>query len=142
MDLMTLAEQAEDAGVLRVLPLKLRMALLFNRVKRYQTWNAKQVMDHFFTDDKLKAFFTGILADMTVLPSEFMGLGVPGFNQESAFDDRMPAQVSPAGPRHTFTYVADGCGSLVEAGAGGIREEGGRVPTSRPGPPGLGARDR
>src|SRR4030042_4726636 len=132
MDLMSLAEQTEDAGVLRVLPLKLRMALLFNRVKRYQTWNAQQIMDHFFGDAKLKAFFTGILADMTVLPSEFMALGVPGFNQESAFDDRVPAQVSPAGPRHTFTYVADGCGSLVEAVAGVIRENGGRIHTSRP----------
>jgi phytoene dehydrogenase-like protein len=132
MDLMSMAEQVEGAGVLRVLPLKLRMALLFNRVKGYQTWSAQQIMDHFFTDEKLKAFFTGILADMTVLPSEFMGLGVPAFNQESAFDERLPAQVSSAGPRHTFTYVADGCGSLVEAVANVIRENGGRLHTSRP----------
>src|SRR4030065_768078 len=108
MALMPLAEQAEDAGVLRVLPLEVRMALLCNRVKRYQTWNAKQIMDHFFTDDKLKAFFTGILADLTVLPSEFMALGVPAFNQESAFDDRMPAQVSAGGAGHTFPYRGDG----------------------------------
>jgi len=132
MDLMTLASQAEGAGVLRVLPLKLWMALLFNRVKRYQSWNAQQLMDHFFCDPKLKAFFVGILADMTVLPSEFMALGVPAFNQESAFDDRMPAQVSSAGLRNTFRYVADGCGSLVEAVASVIREKGGRIHTGRP----------
>jgi phytoene dehydrogenase-like protein len=132
MDLMSLAEQTEDAGVLRVLPIKLRMALLFNRVRRYQTWNAKQLMDHFFTDDKLKAFFTGILADLTVLPSEFMALGVPAFNQESAFDDRLPAQVSSVGPRHTYTYIEGGCSSLVEAVANVIREKGGRIHTSRP----------
>jgi len=132
MDLMTLAWQAEEAGVLRALPLKLRMALLFNRVKRYQSWSAQQIMDQFFGDPKLKAFFLGILADLTVLPSEFMALGVPAFNQESAFDDRLPSQVSSAGPRNTFAYVADGCGSLVEAVAGVIREKGGRLHTSRP----------
>jgi phytoene desaturase len=132
MDLMTLASQAEEAGVLRVLPLKLRMGLLFNRVKRFQSWNAQQLMDHFFSDPKLKAFFLAILADLTVLPSEFMGLGVPAFNQESAFDDRLPAQVSAAGPRHTFHYVAGGCGSLVEAVASVVRENGGRLHTGRP----------
>jgi phytoene desaturase len=132
MDLMTVAERAEGAGVLRALPLRLRMALLFNRVKGYQSWSAQQIMDHFFSDPKLKAFFTGILADMTVLPSEFMALGVPATNQESAFDERLPAQVSSAGPRHTHTYVADGCGSLVEAVASVIRENGGRLHTSRP----------
>jgi len=132
LDLMTLASQTEDAGVLRVLPLRLRMALLFNRVKRYQSWNAQQLMDHFFSDPKLKAFFVGILADLTVLPSEFMALGVPAFNQESAFDDRVPAQVSSAGLRNTFHYVADGCSSLAEAVAGVIRDNGGRLHTSRP----------
>jgi len=132
LDLMTLARQAEEASVLRVLPLRLRMALLFNRVKRYQNWNAQQLMEHFFGDPKLKAFFLGILADMTVLPSEFMGLGIPAVNQEPAFDDRLPAQVSSAGPRNTFQYVAGGCGSLVEAAASVIRENGGRLHTSRP----------
>jgi phytoene desaturase len=132
LDLMTLARQAEEANVLRLLPLKLRMALLFNRVRGYQNWNAQQVMDHFFSDPKLKAFFLGILADMTVLPSEFMGLGIAAVNQEPAFDERLPAQVSPVGPRNTFQYVAGGCGSLVEAVASVIRENGGRLHTSRP----------
>jgi hypothetical protein len=96
MDLMSLAEQTEDAGVLRVLPIKLRMALLFNRVRQYQTWNAKQLMDHFFTDDKLKAFFTSILADLTVLPSSSWHW-VSAFNRVGV-DDRLPAQVSSVGP--------------------------------------------
>jgi len=132
LDLMTLARQAEEANPLRALPLRLRMALLFSRVKRFQTWNAQQVMDHFFSDPKLKAFFLGILADMVVCPSEFMGLGIPAVNQEPAFDNRMPARVSAIGPRLTFQYVVGGYGNLVEAMAGVIRESGGRLHTSRP----------
>ncbi|MDP2948903.1 MAG: NAD(P)/FAD-dependent oxidoreductase [Chloroflexota bacterium] len=132
LDLMTLARQAEETNVLRALPLKLRMALLFNRVKRYQNWNAQQVMDHFFSDPKLKALFLGILADMVVCPSEFVGLGIPAVNQEAAFDNRLPPTVSSVGPRVTFQYVVGGCGNLVEAVAGVIRENGGRLHTSRP----------
>jgi prolycopene isomerase len=132
LDLMTLARQAEGAGPLRALPLKLRMALTYRRVKQYETWNAQRVMDHFFSDDRLKAFFLGILADMVVLPSEFAGLGVPFVNQEPAFDNRMPAKVSAAGPRTTFQYVVGGCENLAEAVASVIREKGGRLHTSRP----------
>jgi phytoene desaturase len=69
---------------------------------------------------------------MVVLPSEFAGLGVPFVNQEPAFDNRMPAKVSAVGPRTTFQYIVGGCGNLVEAVAGVIRENGGRLHTSRP----------
>ena len=132
LDLMTLARQAEGASPLRALPLKLRMALLFRRVQEYQTWSAQQVMDHFFSDPKLKAFFLGILADLVVCPSEFSGLGIPALNQETAYDNRLPAKVSSAGPRVTFQYVVGGCGNLVEAVASVIRENGGRLHTNRP----------
>ncbi len=132
LDLMTLARQAEEAGPPRSLLLKLRMALLFRRVKQYGTWSAQQVMDHFFNDDKLKALFLGILADLVVCPSEFTALGVPAFNQEPAFDSRMPAKVSAIGPRITFQYVVGGYGNLVEAVAGVVQENGGRLHTSRP----------
>ena len=132
LDLMTLARRAEDAGLLRSLPVKLRMARLFGRVKRFQTWNSQQMMDHFFNDDRLKALFLGILADLVVRPSDFMGLAVPALNQEPAFDRRMPAKVSSIGPRTTFQYVAGGCGSLVSAVAGVITDNGGRLHTSAP----------
>jgi prolycopene isomerase len=132
LDLMTLARQAEEASLLRSLTLKARMALLFRRVRQYETWNAQQIVDHFFSDPRLKAFFLGILADMVVCPSEFLGLGIPAVNQEPAFDTRLPAKVSGVGPRLTFQYVAGGYGNLVEAVAGVVREKGGRLHTSRP----------
>lgn len=132
LDLMTLARRAENAGPLRALPLKLRMALMFRGVKAFQDWDAARMMDHFFEDARLKAFFHGILADMVVSPSEFMGLGVPAVNQEPAFDNRMPAQVSSAGARVTFQFVSGGCENLVEAVASVVRENGGRLQTGRP----------
>jgi phytoene dehydrogenase-like protein len=132
LDLMTLDRQAEEATALRGLLLKLRMAWLFRRVRQYETWNAQQVMDHFFTDPRLKAFFLGILADMVVLPSEFPGLGVPATNQETAFDTRLPADAVGIGPRMTFQYIVGGCSSLVDAVAGVVRENGGRLHTSCP----------
>jgi phytoene dehydrogenase-like protein len=132
LDLMTLLRQAEEAGPPRSLLLKFRMALLFRRVKRYERWSAQQVMDHFFNDDKLKALFLGILADLVVCPSEFIGLGVPAFNQETAFDSRIPAKVSAIGPRMTFQYAVGGYGNLVEAVAGVVQKNGGRLHTSRP----------
>ena len=132
LDLMTLARRSEEAGVLRALPLKLRMALMFRGVKRFEDWSAEQVMDHFFEDPRLKALFHGILADMVVCPSEFMGLGVPAVNQETAFDNRLPATVSAAGARTTFQFVSGGCGNLVDAVASVIRENGGRLHTSSP----------
>jgi phytoene desaturase len=108
------------------------MALLFRGVKQFQDWDSQRLMDHFFEDDRLKALYHGILADLVVRPAEFMGLAIPALNQETAYDDRMPAQVSSAGPRPTFQFVSGGCGNLVEGVASVIRENGGRLHTSRP----------
>jgi phytoene dehydrogenase-like protein len=130
LDLMLLARRSEGAGLLRSLPVKLRMARLFGRVKRFQSWNSEQLMNHFFSDDRLKALFLGILADLVVRPSEFMGLAVPAVNQETAFDRRLPAKLSSIGPRTTFQYVVGGCSSLVSAVAGVITEHGGRLHTN------------
>jgi phytoene dehydrogenase-like protein len=129
LDLMTLGRQAEAGGPLRTTMLKLRMGLMFRRVKEFQTWSARRLMDYFFNDDRLKALFLGILADMVVLPSEFMGLGLPAVNQETAFDNRIPAKLSAIGPRLTFQYITGGCGNLVAAVAGVITENGGQLHT-------------
>jgi phytoene dehydrogenase-like protein len=131
-DLIALSRQAEDANPLLGLLLKLRMLPKMQGVKRYQDWNAQQVMDHFFSDPKLKAVFLAILADMTVLPSEFMGLAIPPLNPENYYERRIPPKVSTAGPRPAFQFAIGGWISLVEAVASVIREKGGRLHTSRP----------
>jgi phytoene dehydrogenase-like protein len=130
LDLMTLMRRAEDAGFLRSLPIKLRMARLFGRVKHMQEWSSQRAMDHFFTDDRLKALFLGILADLVVRPSDFAALAVPAMNQETAFDRRLPATAVSVGPRTTFQYVRGGCQSLVDAVTGVLASHRGRLHTS------------
>ena len=132
MDLMSLNRQAEAANPLMALLLKLRMAPRFNRVKPWQDWSARQLMDHFFTDPKLKAILLAILGDMVVLPSEFAALAIPALNPENYYERRIPLKVSAAGPRLAYYFPLDGWGSLVEAVASVVRENGGRLHTSRP----------
>jgi all-trans-retinol 13,14-reductase len=130
MDLVALARQEEKASGAAALLLKARMWLAFNKVKAMQDWSAAQVMDHFFEGPELKALYTGILADFVVRPSQFPGLGIPTVNVETAFDKRIPLQVSKAGPRPGYHYVLGGCGQLVEALAGVVRANGGQIQTN------------
>jgi phytoene dehydrogenase-like protein len=130
MDLVAWARQAERASGAAALLLKARMWLAFNKVKAMQDWSAAQVMDHFFKRPELKALYTGILADFVVRPSQFPGLGIPTVNVETAFDKRIPLQLSKAGPRPAFHYVLGGCGQLVEALASVVRANGGQIQTN------------
>jgi len=132
MDLLAMLRRSERASGLAALWLKAQMWLAFNKIKAMQNWSAQQVMEHFFQRPELKALYTAILADFVVRPSQFPGLGIPTVNVETAFDQRIPAQVSPAGPRPTYHYVLGGCGQLVAAMAGVIRAGGGQMHTKAP----------
>jgi phytoene dehydrogenase-like protein len=129
LDLMALVRRSERAQGLASWPLRLRTLLAFQRVKSMVDWSAAQVMDHFFEREEIKALFTAILADFVVLPSEFSGLGVPATHVETAFDKRIPLQVSRAGPRPGYWYVIGGVGQVVEALAGAIIARGGQIHT-------------
>ncbi len=130
MDLVALARREQQTDGLAALLLKAQMWLAFNRIKAMKDWSAEQVMDHFFQGPELKALYTGILADFVVRPSQFPGLGIPTVNVETAFDKRIPRQVSKAGPRPAYHYVLGGCGQLVNALADVIRSNGGHIQTS------------
>jgi len=127
MDLLALSRRAEAARGLAAMLLKIRMAVLFQPIRHMQSWSAEKVLDQFFTGRELKALFSGILADFVVRPSEFLGLGIPAVNVETAFDKRIPARVSSAGPRPVYHYVQGGCSTLVEAVASAIRRRGGSI---------------
>jgi len=129
MDLMALLRRSERASGLPAWLIKARMALAFNKLKTMKDWNAQQAMDHFFRRPELKALYTGILADFVVRPSQFPGLGIPTVNVETAFDQRIPLQVSQAGPRPGFHYILGGCGRLVQAVADVVRAGGGKLQT-------------
>jgi len=129
LDLAALSRRAEAAvGPARLLA-QLRLALAFLPLRRISTWNAAQVLDHFFTRPELKALYSGILADFVVRPSQFQGLGIPLVNVEQAFDRRMPCDVSPAGPRPSYSAILGGCQTLADALVSGLRQAGGTVHT-------------
>jgi phytoene dehydrogenase-like protein len=104
--------------------LKLRMWLAFSLVKERAGWSAQRLMDHLFVDERLKAIFTSILADLVVRPSLFPALGVPPLNVENSFDRRIPRRASGAGKRPSYHYIVGGCGALVAALGGKLRERG------------------
>lgn len=109
---------------------KLRLWLAHRRVKEKADWSASQLMAHFFVDPRLKAVFTSILADFVTPPSRFSGLGIPMLNVENAFDLRVPRRASSAGRRPSYHFIRGGCGGLVKAMAGAVRQNGGMIYTS------------
>lgn len=132
MDLFVLMKRAEQARDVTAGLLKLKMLLSLIKTKRFFKWNAQQLMDHFFHRAEIKAVYTGILADFVVKPSQFPALGIPIVNAETAFDKRIPLQVSRAGPRMGYYYIIGGIGKLVEAVSTAIVECGGRIYTNTP----------
>jgi phytoene dehydrogenase-like protein len=133
IDLITLERQFQIARPIRRVPLAAGMMLLWRKVKQYESMNARQLIDLFFSDPKLKFVFLAILADMVILPTEYPALGVPFSNQENAYDYRIPPKrVFGFGPGQiTYRFIKGGCGSLVKALAGAITAAGGRIHTNR-----------
>jgi phytoene dehydrogenase-like protein len=127
--LMSLGRQAETARGLVALWLKLRMLLAFQGVKKMVNWNGGQLMDHYFKSPVLKTFFLGIVADFVTAPSEFPALGVPSLHLETAFDRRIPTYPGSHSAQTAYTYIMDGCQSLVNAIMGVVLEKGGKVVT-------------
>jgi phytoene dehydrogenase-like protein len=97
-----------------------------------QDWSAEQLLDHFFQHKELQAVYGAILADFVVRPSQFQGLGIPLVNAETAYDNRIPRDMSRAGLRSGFYYILGGCGTLVAALANMVQTGGGTFHTSAP----------
>lgn len=131
LDLITLERQSVIAAPPRSTLLKAGMWLLFQRVKKYADWNSQRLMDEYFKDPKLKAFFLAILADMTILPEEYPALGIPFSNQETAYDRRVPRRrallIGPAAI--SYSFIEGGCGNLVDAVASVARDNGAKIHT-------------
>ncbi len=128
MALSYVGNQLPFVSGFKAFTIKLRLFFKFLRVKKYQTWSAKQITDYFFNNEMLKAVFLGILADMVVKPSEFFGLGLPLFNVETVFDKRIPINFA-GGKFPTYHYIKNGCGELVKALANLIEKHGGKIHT-------------
>ncbi|MHA1490444.1 MAG: phytoene desaturase family protein [Promethearchaeota archaeon] len=129
MKLMAMGSRLEWEKGLKTLLLKFRMLSSFIRVKKKVNWNAKQIMDYFFKEPKIKAIYTSILADFVIKPSEFIGLGIPAVNVEKAFDKRIPVKIK-GGKTPMYHYIKGGCGQLVKILADFIQANGGVIQTN------------
>lgn len=133
MDLVRYHTLSDRTRGLAALFAKMKLWRAYRKVKDKEPWSAKELMDYFFTDPKLKAVFTGILADFVVRPSEFPALGVPLSNIETAFDVRIPVTHRGAdAPVTAYVYILGGCERLVETMAEVIERNSGAIRTSSP----------
>ncbi len=111
---------------------KVRLFAKLLPVMRMKNWSAERVMDHFFTDDRLKTVFTAILADYVMPPARFPGMILPLINAEQQYDERTPLDYGGHEHRSSWSFIENGCQSLVDALASSIRSHGGKILTKTP----------
>jgi phytoene dehydrogenase-like protein len=97
------------------------------RVLRMKSWNAERFLNEFFSDHRLKAVFSHILADYSTFPRNFPGLFLPIINPEPAYDERVPLDYDGHLHRSSWTFIREGTRALVDALAGAVTENGGRI---------------
>ena len=129
MGVLTLARKSAEARGIRKAALTAVMYTRLLPMLPKAKWNAERMMDHFFSSEKLKAAFLSILADFTVKPSQFPGLGVASVNPEPAFDKRVPLDIGGGARQPSYVFLSGGCRSLVDAMAAKIRSAGGVIRT-------------
>ncbi len=103
------------------------LAASFLPVARYSRMTAQQLVEHFFTDRRLQALYTGILADYCADPNEVWGLAVPMTNLETGFDDRIPLEKNGKQYFGGFGYIRGGCQKIAEALSDYIIKNGGII---------------
>lgn len=106
---------------------KLRLALTFLKINKYSNMTAQELVEHFFTNEKIHGLFTGILCDFCASPTECQGLVVPFTNFECAFDKRVPLLKNGENYNPGFTYIVGGVQKLPEALADYIVSHGGKI---------------
>jgi phytoene dehydrogenase-like protein len=94
---------------------RIRFLLTALPVARKQRWSAEQLMEHCFSNPKLRAVFTSILADYVARPEDFPGLMIPVINAESQFDERVPLDYGLHPHRSSWRFIIGGCRRLVDA---------------------------
>ncbi|MHA1745027.1 MAG: phytoene desaturase family protein [Promethearchaeota archaeon] len=131
-DLVVISRRIENSKGIQKLLLQLRLFFIFQRVKDKKSMTADQLMDEFFSHDEIKGVFLGLLADFVTKPSEFPALGVPIINNETAYDMRVPLQITHAGPRPSYQYILGGMEQLVKVFEKYILTHGGKIYLNSP----------
>ncbi len=131
-DLVAVERRSVVTDGIESLLLKLGMIAKFLPVKKYETWSAERLMRYFFKDEKIIAFYTGILADLVVRPSEFIGLGSCFFNMDCFMEGRTPStKVFGRASRLSYGLVTGGIRNLSGPIANRLREFGGKILTGK-----------
>jgi phytoene dehydrogenase-like protein len=106
----------------------LRLFLAFLSIKKYASMSAEELMDRFFTNNRLKTVFTAILADLCMKPGELSALAIPSLNIETAFDKRIYTKRGKLTDPH-FTYILGGTERITEQLGTVIQENNGKIVT-------------
>ena len=128
--LVTLFKQSDQANGFNKIMLKAKLLFTLLPIKKMLKWNATQLLDYFFSNDKIKGLFAGILADFVIKPSEFNGVGIPMVNIETAFDKRIPIKVDKHTIQPQYNYILGGCGEMVKLLANFIEKHQGTIHTN------------
>jgi phytoene dehydrogenase-like protein len=108
---------------------KLKQLKTFFPLRKIKEYSAQQIMDLFFTNKKLKAVYTGILADYVLSPQLFPGLLIPVLNVENQYDERVPLDYGNHQHRSSWVFVRGGMISIVNALAHAVDKFGGKIRT-------------
>lgn len=106
---------------------KLKKAAIFLKIKKYSKMNVDELTKHFFTNEKLRLVYTGILADFCVEPEEAMGLLTVFTNFETAFDERIPLYKNNKKYYPGFCFIEGGVQKIPEALADYITSHSGNI---------------
>jgi phytoene dehydrogenase-like protein len=108
---------------------KLKLFFKFLPLLRKKSWSAQRLMDYCFSNKKLQAVYTAILADYVISPSVFPGLLIPTINAESQYDERVPLDYGNHEHRQSWSFVINGVGKIVDALAEAFINYGGEIIT-------------
>lgn len=109
---------------------KIKLLLKFIPVMGKKNWSAQKLMDYCFSNKKLQAVFSGILADYVAPPEIFPGLIIPIINAESQYDERVPLNYGEHEHKSSWCFIENGCIELVNAIAEALIRFGGRIITN------------
>lgn len=121
-----LASLFNKKGILQ----KLKLLLTFLPLMKKKEWSTKKLMDYCFSNKKLQAVFTAILADYVASLDVFPGLIIPTINAESQYDERVPLDYGKHQHRQSWSYIINGLIELVNALADAFLKNGGKILTN------------
>ena len=87
---------------------KLKLALTFLKVKKYENMTVEALLEHLFKSEKIRTLYSGIFADFCADPNEVQGLGVVFTNPETVFDNRIPLETNGKPYYPSFCFIKGG----------------------------------